>query len=110
MDFFNPNLDENELLSLSNLALAHVGDGVFELMVRTSLAATGRKNAHDMHRRTVKLVAAPAQAKLAEKILPLLTEKELEGIALSAPIEKELLSVFMTRAMQLAEEAEASGK
>ena len=37
----------------------------------------------------------------------ILTSRELADIALSSPIEKELLSVFMTRAMQLAEDAEA---
>ncbi len=37
----------------------------------------------------------------------ILTTEELKGIALSSPIEKELLSVFLTRAMQLAEEAES---
>ena len=78
MDYLDPKIEDKELASLSNLALAHVGDGVFELMVRTRLALRGRSNANEMHKKTVRLVAAPAQAKMAERLIPLLTEEERE--------------------------------
>ncbi|MCI6647360.1 MAG: ribonuclease III, partial [Oscillospiraceae bacterium] len=62
---------------LSTLALAHVGDGVYELLVRTRLARQGISRVNDLHRATVALVKAPAQAQAMEKLLPVLTEKEL---------------------------------
>ena len=58
------------------LALAHIGDGVYELMMRTALCAAGLTAVTDLHRETVRRVNAPAQARAAEAILPLLTEAE----------------------------------
>ena len=53
---------------LSTLALAHVGDGVYELLVRTRLARQGISRVNDLHRATVALVKAPAQAQAMEKL------------------------------------------
>lgn len=66
-----------EIDKLSTLALAHVGDGVYELLVRTMLCKPGVGRVNDLHKKTVSLVKAPAQAKAMERILPILTEKEL---------------------------------
>ena len=60
----------------SPLALAFVGDGVYELLVRTWLCAHGKATGKGLHRATVALVCAPKQAELAQRILPLLTEEE----------------------------------
>ena len=62
--------------SLSPLTLAFVGDGVYELLVRTWLCAHGKATGKGLHRATVALVCAPKQAELAQRILPLLTEEE----------------------------------
>lgn len=62
---------------ISMLGLAHIGDGVYELLTRTYLCAKGATAVQDMHRKTVAMVNAPAQAAAAEKLLPLLTEAEL---------------------------------
>jgi len=69
-------MTEQEVNSLSTLALAHVGDGVYELLVRTMLCKQGISRVNDLHRATVQRVKAPAQAKAMEKIFPVLTEKE----------------------------------
>lgn len=63
--------------AISNLGLAHVGDGVYELMVRTWLCRQGSQTVLNLHRKSVELVKAPTQAKFADKIKPLLTEEEL---------------------------------
>lgn len=73
---FAPEMSAAEVGALSTLALAHVGDGVYELMMRTALAASGVTAAHDLHRETVSRVNAPAQAHAAAHILPALTEEE----------------------------------
>ena len=69
-------MTREELNGLSTLALAHVGDAVYELLVRTHLAASGKVRAADLHRAAVSIVKAPAQARAAAVILPLLTEEE----------------------------------
>lgn len=69
-------LDKPALDRLGALALAHIGDSVYELLTRTYLAAAGTQTARRLHRRTVALVCAPAQARAAQVILPALSEEE----------------------------------
>ena len=76
-DYFNISLDGSQLQSISSIGLAHLGDAVYELLVRSWLCAHGRATGKGLHRAAVELVKAPAQAQRAEKILPLLTEEEL---------------------------------
>ena len=75
-DYFHLNIDRDALLSLSTLGLAHLGDGVYELMVRSWLVLHGKAKAKDLHRATVKYVAAPAQAERFERLRSLLTQEE----------------------------------
>lgn len=62
--------------TLSPLALAFVGDGVYELMVRERLVREANRPAGVLHKRAVELVRAEAQAAAMERLLPLLTEEE----------------------------------
>lgn len=78
IDYFHLDASRDCVLNMSNLGLAHLGDGVFELMVRSWLCLHGKATAKNLHRATVAYVAAPAQARSAEKIVPLLTEEEQE--------------------------------
>ncbi len=75
-DYLNINLSEGEIRGLSNLGLAHIGDCVYELMVRSMIIASGRSTSAGLHRETVKHVSAPAQAAAVEKILHLLNDDE----------------------------------
>lgn len=77
-DYFHLNIERDKLLSLSTLGLAHLGDGVYEVMVRSWLILHGRAKARDLHRATVQYVAAPAQAERFERIQPVLTEEEAD--------------------------------
>ena len=72
----NKPLTAKEADRLSMLALAHVGDAVYELLVRSMLTGQGPAQVQDLHRSTVAYVRAEAQAKAAEKILPLLRDDE----------------------------------
>ncbi len=76
-DYLNAALGPEELSTVSELALAHVGDAVFELLVRTELSCQGGARMKELHSRTVARVTASAQAELAERLLPLLTPEEL---------------------------------
>ena len=75
-DYFHLNMERDALLSLSTLGLAHLGDSVYELMVRSWLALHGKARAKDLHRATVRYVTAPAQAERLERIRPQLTGEE----------------------------------
>ena len=78
MDYFHLNASREELLNMSSLGLAHLGDGVFELMVRAWLCLHGKVKVKDLHRATVSYVAATAQAAAMERLLPLLTPEEAD--------------------------------
>ena len=71
------NMAKQQIDAISNLGLAHIGDGVYELLCRSYLCAKGGKTVSRLHQETVQLVKAPAQAKFVEKLLPVLTEEEL---------------------------------
>ena len=77
-DYFHLNAERETVLNISSLGLAHLGDSVFEVMVRSWLCLHGKAKAKDLHRATVKYVAAPAQAAAVERILPMLTEEEAD--------------------------------
>ena len=76
MDYFCPNMSERDVNKISMLGLAHIGDSVYELLTRTMLCRQGHSSVIELHKLTVSRVNAPAQAAAAEKILPLLNEKE----------------------------------
>ncbi len=76
MDYFHLSAGQDTIDGLSSLGLAHLGDGVYELMVRAWLCLHGKATNKGLHRAAVTYVSAPAQARRAQKILPLLTEEE----------------------------------
>ena len=65
-----------DLHTLSPLALAFVGDGVYSLMVRERLLSQANRPVNDLHKLAVKAVRAEAQSAAMERLLPLLTEEE----------------------------------
>ncbi len=70
-------LEENKNPKLkSPLALAFLGDAVYELMVREHLSRLGNMPAHTLHIKAVRMVRASAQAKAVQLIAPELTEEE----------------------------------
>ena len=76
MDYFHLSAGQDAIEQISALGLAHLGDGVYELMVRSWLCLHGKVTNAGLHRAAVRYVSAPAQAKLARAILPRLTEEE----------------------------------
>ena len=76
-NYFQMNLPRQQIDAISNLGLAHIGDGVWELLCRSYLCAKGEKTVAQLHHDTIAMVKASAQALYIEKILPLLTEQEL---------------------------------
>ena len=62
---------------LSPLTLAFIGDTVFDLYVRETIICQANRPAKQLHGEAVKCVSASAQAKKAERLLPLLDDAEL---------------------------------
>ena len=75
-NYFQMNFTIAQVNAISNLGLAHVGDGVYELMCRAYLCNSGDRTVLKLHRDSVNLVKAPTQAKFADKLKPHLTEEE----------------------------------
>lgn len=76
-NYFALHMSDDDIRAISSIGLAHLGDAVYELLVRSYLCTHGKATGKGLHRATVELVKAPSQAKRADAILPLLTEEEL---------------------------------
>nr|WP_319487975.1 ribonuclease III domain-containing protein [uncultured Caproiciproducens sp.] len=72
---YNADCDPRQL---SPLTLAFIGDGVFELFVRERLVCKGNCPVHSLHKQSVAQVCCGAQARVSQKLLPALTEEEME--------------------------------
>lgn len=77
MNYFEPHLTPDELRAISAIGLAHMGDAVYETLVRTWLCVHGKATGKELHRATIALVCAQKQAELAQRVLPQLTQEEL---------------------------------
>ena len=77
-NYFQMQFTPAQVNAISNIGLAHIGEGVYELLVRSHLCAQGKKTIRNLHKQSVELVKAPTQARFADKILPLLSESETD--------------------------------
>ena len=75
-NYFELSVQPALLQQISSIGLAHLGDAVYEVLVRSWLCVHGKATGKGLHRATVALVCAPEQARRAERILPELTEEE----------------------------------
>lgn len=75
-DYFNLNFDDEEILKISNLGLAHLGDAVYELMVRSWLCIHGKCTSRGLHAAAITYVSAPAQAQAVCRVIDSFSEEE----------------------------------
>ena len=71
------DLKDRDLRTYSPLTLAYIGDGVYELVIRTVLVKKGNCPVNQLHKKASSLVKAGAQSKMMELLEPDLTEEEL---------------------------------
>ena len=76
-DYTQAKMNDDAIRAISSIGLAHLGDAVFELLVRSFLCTAGKEAIGNLHRATVERVCAPAQARRVDRMLPLLSEQEL---------------------------------
>lgn len=69
-------LKDMDLRTYSPLTLAYIGDGVYELIVRTVLVKRGNCPVNRLHKQASSLVKAASQSAMMEVLEPMLTEEE----------------------------------
>jgi ribonuclease-3 family protein len=75
IDYLRPEKPD-DFREISVQGFAHIGDAVYELMVRTWLCVNGTSTAKNLHNKAVAFVSAKAQAVAAETIVSYLDEEE----------------------------------
>jgi ribonuclease-3 family protein len=70
------HLKEVDVHTYSPLALAYIGDGIFDLVVRSVVVGKGNTKASQLHYHTSHIVKAQTQAQMVEVLAPRLTEEE----------------------------------
>lgn len=63
--------------SYSPLVLAYIGDGIYDLVIRTVVVNRGNTQANKLHKKTSSLVKAAAQSAMIDGLLGILTEEEM---------------------------------
>lgn len=71
------HLEDQDLRSYSPLTLAYIGDGVYELIIRTILVKKRNCPVNRLHKKASSLVKAGAQSAIMEVIEEELTPEEL---------------------------------
>ena len=69
-------LSEIDIRTYSPLVLAYIGDGIYELMVRTVLVGQGNRQASTLHKKASSYVKASTQAAMILAVQEELTEEE----------------------------------
>lgn len=78
-DLFNlPLYDKNEVKKFNPQVLAFVGDAVYTLFIRHKMASENNLKSGGLHRLTTEYVKASGQSDLSIKLMPLLTDDEVE--------------------------------
>lgn len=71
-------IEEVDLKTYSPLALAYIGDGIFDLVIRSVIVGKGNTKASQLHYQTSHIVKAASQAKMIEALEADLTEEEAD--------------------------------
>ena len=59
-----------DVRAYSPLTLAYIGDGIYELVIRSVVVERANRSANDLHKKTTRYVKAPAQSAMIEALLP----------------------------------------
>ena len=69
-------LKEINVNDYSPLTLAYIGDGIYEIVVRTIIVDEANRQVNKIHKASSQLVKAQSQAKMIHLIMDMLTEEE----------------------------------
>lgn len=65
-----------DIRSYSGLALAYIGDVVYDLVIRTVVVSRANRPVNDLHRIAVRYVSAGAQSRIVQALADSFTEEE----------------------------------
>lgn len=71
-------VERADIRTYSPLTLAYIGDGVFDLVIRSVVVGKGNTRPNRLHHRTSQIVKAHTQAQIIEYLEPQLTEEEAD--------------------------------
>lgn len=74
----NMELEEINIIDYSPLTLAYIGDGIYEIIVRTVIVDEANRQVNKIHKVASNLVKAETQAKMIHYIMDDLTEEEIK--------------------------------
>lgn len=69
-------IEQQDIRTYSPLTLAYIGDGIYDLVIRSIVVGKGNTQASQLHKKTSSMVKAKAQSDMIETLLPELTEEE----------------------------------
>lgn len=67
---------EVDIRTYSPLTLAYIGDGIYDLIIRTVVVERGNRAAANLHKKSIKFVNAATQAAMIDAIKEDLSEEE----------------------------------
>lgn len=70
-------IEMKDIRSYSPLTLAYIGDGIFDLVIRSMVVGEGNTHVNDLHHHTSQIVKAHAQSEMVGELMQDLTEEEL---------------------------------
>lgn len=71
------DIKEQDPKQYSALTLAYIGDGIYDLIIRTMVVERGNARVNQLHKTVSGMVKASAQADMIRKMEPFLTEEEM---------------------------------
>lgn len=69
---------QDDMRTYSPLVLAYIGDGIYELVIRSIVVGQGNRQVNKLHQQSSRYVKAQAQSAMMETLLPLLSEEEAD--------------------------------
>lgn len=70
-------LEDIDIKKYSPLTLAYIGDGIYDLFIRTIIISEGNCQTNKLHKKVSTLVKAQKQSEMAKKLKTVFTDEEL---------------------------------
>ena len=74
------DIEQKDLREYSPLTLAFIGDGVYEVVIRSIVVGEGNATPSKLHRYSAHYVKAASQVKMYKAVEDILTEEEEEAL------------------------------
>ena len=71
-------VESRDIRTYSPLTLAYIGDGVFDLIIRSVVVGNGNTSPNKLHQHTSGIVKATTQAAMVDALEDILTEEEAD--------------------------------